>query len=117
MVTLLTFDGVEDVDYVPSDAEVRASLDDAGLYGMVLNGVTWMRLSSGAGWWTVVCNQRVTATLAAVGWCWVADGCGARGYWSPALACIPGEVRALCGCAEDEDGDDEEEDVEGDDVD
>jgi len=27
MVTLLTFDGVEDVDYVPSDAEVRASLE------------------------------------------------------------------------------------------
>jgi len=103
MVTLLTFDGVEDVDYVPSDAEVRASLDDAGLYGMVLNGVTWMRLSSGAGWWTVVCNRRVTATLAAVGWCWVADGLG-RGYWSPALACIPGEVRVLCGgCVEDED--------------
>jgi hypothetical protein len=56
----------------------------------------------------VICNRRVTATLAAVGWCWVADGCGARGYWSPALVCIPGEVRALCGCAEDEDGDDEE---------
>jgi len=109
MVTLLTFDGVEDVDYVPSDAEVRASLDDAGLYGMVLNGVTWMRLSSGAGWWTVIGGRRVTATLAAVGWCWVADGLGARGYWSPALACIPGEVCALCGCVrDDDDGDDEE---------
>jgi len=105
MVTLLTLDGVEDVDYVPSDAEVRASLDDRALYGMVLNGVTWMRLVSGAGWWTVVCDRRVTATLAAVGWCWVADGLGARGYWSPALACVPTEVRALCGdgCADDED--------------
>jgi hypothetical protein len=110
MVTLLTFDGVEDVDYVPSDAEVRASLDDAGLYGMVLNGVTWMRLSSGAGWWTVICNRRVTATLAAVGWCWVADGCGARGYWSPALACVPAEVRVMCGCVEDEDEDGDDED-------
>jgi len=110
MVTLLTLDGVEDVDYVPSDAEVRASLDDAGLYGMVLNGVTWMRLSSGAGWWTVIGGRRVTATLAAVGWCWVADGLGARGYWSPALACVPTEVRALCsGCVrDDDDGDDEE---------
>jgi hypothetical protein len=49
MVTLLTFDGVEDVDYTPSDAEIRASLDDSGLYGMVLGSVTWMRLSSGAG--------------------------------------------------------------------
>jgi len=39
----------------------------------------------------------------------VADGLGARGYWSPALACIPGEVRALCGgCVRDDDGDDEE---------
>ena len=104
MVTLLSLDGVEVVDYVPSDAEVRASLDDAGLYGMVLYGVTWMRLSFGAGWWTVIGGRRVTATLAAIGWCWVADGCGARGYWSPALACIPGEVRALCGgCVEDED--------------
>jgi len=109
MVTLLTFDGVEDVDYTPSDAEIRASLDDRALYGMVLGGVTWMRLVSGAGWWTVVCNRRVTATLAAVGWCWVADGCGARGYWSPALACIPGEVHALCGCVrDDDDGDDED---------
>jgi len=109
MVTLLTFDGVEDVDYVPSDAEVRVSLDDAGLYGMVLNGVTWMRLSSGAGWWTVIGGRRVTATLAAVGWCWVADGFGARGYWSPALACVPAEVRALCGCVrDDDDGDDED---------
>jgi hypothetical protein len=110
MVTLLTFDGVEDVDYTPSDAEIRASLDDAGLYGMVLNGVTWMRLSSGAGWWTVVCNRRVTATLAAVGWCWVADGLGARGYWSPALACVPAEVRVMCGCVEDEDEDGDDED-------
>jgi hypothetical protein len=110
MVTLLTFDGVEDVDYTPSDAEIRASLDDSGLYGMVLGGVTWMRLSSGAGWWTVICNRRVTATLAAVGWCWVADGCGARGYWSPALACVPAEVRSMCGdCVrDDDDGDDEE---------
>jgi len=104
MVTLLTLDGVEDVDYVPSDAEIRVALDDRALYGMVLNGVTWMRLVSGAGWWTVICNRRVTATLAAVGWCWVADGLGARGYWSPALACVPAEVRALCGgCVEDED--------------
>jgi len=110
MVTLLTFDGVEDVDYTPSDAEVRASLDDSGLYGMVLNGVTWMRLVSGAGWWTVICNRRVTATLAAIGWCWVTDGCGARGYWSPALACIPGEVRVMCGCVEDEDEDGDDED-------
>jgi len=109
MVTLLTLDGVEDVDYTPSDAEIRASLDDSGLYGMVLGGVTWMRLSSGAGWWTVVCNRRVTATLAAIGWCWVADGLGARGCWSPALAFIPAEVRALCGgCRDDDDGDDED---------
>jgi hypothetical protein len=110
MVTLLTLDGVEDVDYVPSDLEIRASLDDSGLYGMVLGGVTWMRLTSGVGWWTVIGGRRVTATLAAVGWCWVADGLGARGYWSPALACIPGEVRALCGgCVrDDDDGDDEE---------
>jgi hypothetical protein len=111
MVTLLTFDGVEDVDYTPSDAEIRASLDDAGLYGMVLNGVTWMRLSSGAGWWTVIRNRRVTATVAAIGWCWVADGCGARGYWSPALACVPAEVRSMCGgCVEDEDEDGDDED-------
>jgi len=27
MVTLLTADGVEEVDYTPSDAEIRASLD------------------------------------------------------------------------------------------
>jgi len=87
------------------------ALDDRTLYGMVLNGVTWIRLASGAGWWTVVCNRRVTATLAAVGWCWVADGCGARGYWSPALACVPAEVRALCGgCVEDEDEDGDDED-------
>jgi len=111
MVTLLTFDGVEDVDYVPSDAEVRASLDDAGLYGMVLHGVTWMRLSSGVGWWTVIGGRRITVTLAAIGWCWAVDGPGERGYWSPALACIPGEVRALCGgCAEDEDEDGDDED-------
>ena len=76
-------------------------------FGRRSNGVTWMRLSSGAGWWTVIGGRRVTATLAAIGWCWVADGCGARGYWSPALACIPGEVRALCGgCVEDEDEED-----------
>jgi hypothetical protein len=105
MVTLLTLDGVEDVDYTPSDAEIRVALDDRTLYGMVLNGVTWIRLASGAGWWTVVCNRRVTATLAAVGWCWVADGLGARGYWSPALACVPAEVRVMCGCVEDEDED------------
>ena len=103
MVTLLTLDGVEDVDYVPSDLEIRASLDYSGLYGMVLGGVTWMRLTSGVGWWTVIGGRRVTATLAAIGWCWVADGCDARGYWSPALACVPAEVRALCGCVEDED--------------
>jgi hypothetical protein len=109
MVTLLTLDGVEDVDYVPSDLEIRASLDDSGLYGMVLGGVTWMRLTSGVGWWTVIGGRRVTATLAAIGWCWVADGLGARGYWSPALACVPAEVRALCGgCVEDEDEDEEE---------
>jgi len=110
MVTLLTLDGVEEIDYVPSDAEIRASLDDAGLYGMVLHGVTWMRLVSGVGWWTVIGGRRITATLAAIGWCWVADGFGARGYWSPALACVPAEVRALCGgCVrDDDDGDDEE---------
>ena len=110
MVTLLTLDGVEEIDYTPSDAEIRASLDDAGLYGMVLHGVTWMRLVSGVGWWTVIGGRRITATLAAIGWCWVADGFGARGYWSPALACVPAEVRALCGgCVrDDDDGDDEE---------
>jgi len=107
MVTLLTLDGVEDVDYVPSDAEVRASLDDRALYGMVLGGVTWMRLVSGAGWWTIVCGRRVTAMVAPVGWCWVADGLGARGYWTSSLACIPAEVRALCGgYVEDEDEED-----------
>jgi hypothetical protein len=110
MVTLLTLDGVEDVDYVPSDLEIRASLDDSGLYGMVLGGVTWMRLTSGVGWWTVIGGRRVTATLAAVGWCWVADGLGARGYWSPALACVPAEVRVMCGCVEDEDEDGDDED-------
>jgi len=109
MVTLLTMDGVEDVDYTPSDAEIRVALDDRALYGMVLNGVTWIRLASGFGWWTVICNRRVTATLAAAGWCWIADGLGARGYWSPALACVPAEVRVMCGCVdEDEDGDDED---------
>jgi len=110
MVTLLTFDGVEDVDYTPSDAEIRASLDDRALYGMVLGGVTWMRLASGAGWWTVIGGRRVTATVAAIGWCWVADGLGARGYWSPALACVPAEVRVMCGCVEDEDEDGDDED-------
>jgi len=104
MVTLLTLDGVEEIDYVPSDAEIRASLDDAGLYGMVLHGVTWMRLVSGVGWWTVIGGRRITATLAAIGWCWAADGPGERGYWSPALACVPAEVRALCGdsCVEED---------------
>jgi len=97
MVTLLTVDGVEEVDYAPSDVEIRDALDDPGLYGMVLGNVTWIRLSSGAGWWTVVHGRRVTATVAPVGWCWVADGCGDRGCWSPSLARIPGEVRALCG--------------------
>jgi len=107
MVTLLTLDGVEEIDYVPSDAEIRASLDDPGLYGMVLGAVIWIRLSSGAGWWTVLFGKRLTVTLAPVGWCWVMDGLGARGYWSPALACVPVEVRALCGgYVEDEDEED-----------
>jgi len=97
MVTLLTVDGVEEVDYTPSDVEIRDALGDRGLYGIVLDGdVTWIRLSSGLGWWTIVHGRRVTATVAPVGWCWVADGCGDRGCWSPSLACIPGEVRALC---------------------
>jgi len=103
MVTLLALDGVEEIDYTPSDAEIRVSLDDRALYGMVLGVVTWIRLASGAGWWTVLCNRRVTVTMVAIGWCWVADGLGARGYWSPVLACVPAEVRALCGgCVEDE---------------
>jgi hypothetical protein len=110
MVTLLTMDGVEDVDYTPSDAEIRVALDDRALYGMVLNGVTWIRLASGFGWWTVIRNRRVTATLAALGWCWVVDGLGVRGYWSPALASIPAEVRVMCGCVEDEDEDGDDED-------
>jgi hypothetical protein len=102
MVTLLTLDGVEEIDYVPSDAEIRASLDDAGLYGMVLHGVTWMRLVSGVGWWTVIGGRRVTATLAAVGWCWAADGPGERGYWSPALSSVIADVCAMYGgCIED----------------
>ena len=111
MVTLLTLDGVEDVDYAPSDLEIRASLDDSGLYGMVLGGVTWMRLVSGSGWWTVIGGRRVTATLAPVGWCWAADGLGARGYWSATLASVVADVCAMYGGvdAEDEDDDDDEE--------
>jgi len=102
MVTLLTLDGVEEIDYVPSDAEIRASLDDAGLYGMVLHGVTWMRLVSGVGWWTVIGGRRITATLAAIGWCWVMDGLGERGYWSPALSAVVADVCAMYGgCVED----------------
>jgi len=102
MVTLLTLDGVEEIDYVPSDAEIRASLDDAGLYGMVLHGVTWMRLVSGVGWWTVIGGRRITATLAAIGWCWVMDGLGERGYWSPALSAVVADVCAVYGgCIED----------------
>jgi hypothetical protein len=110
MVMLLTVDGVEEVDYAPSDAEVRDALFDAALYGMVLDDVTWIKSSSVVGWWTVIYGRRVTAAMAALGWCWVADGCGNRGYWSPALACIPSEVRALCGdCVRDgDDGDDED---------
>ena len=103
MVTLLTADGVEEVDYTPSDAEIRASLDDPGLYGMVLGGVTWMRLSSGAGWWTVLFGKRLVVTLAPVGWCWVMDGLGNRGYWSPALSSVVADVCAMYGgCIEDE---------------
>jgi len=102
MVMLLTADGVEEIDYTPSDAEIRASLDDAGLYGMVLHGVTWMRLVSGVGWWTVIGGRRVTATLAAVGWCWAVDGPGERGYWSPALSSVIADVCAMYGgCIED----------------
>jgi len=102
MVTLLTMDGVEDIDYAPSDAEIRVSLDDPGLYGMVVDGVTWVRLSSGAGWWTVICNRRVTATIAAIGWCWLADGPDSRGYWSPTLSAVVGDVCAMYGgCIQD----------------
>jgi hypothetical protein len=103
MVTLLTMDGVEDIDYTPSDAEIRMSLDDRALYGMVLGNVTWIRLASGVGWWTILFGKRLTVTLAALGWCWVMDGLGDRGYWSPALSAVPGEVRAMCGgCMDDE---------------
>jgi hypothetical protein len=102
MVTLLTLDGVEEIDYTPSDAEIRASLDDAGLYGMVLHGVTWMRLVSGVGWWTVIGGRRITATLAAIGWCWVMDGPGERGYWSATLSAVVADVCAMYGgCVED----------------
>jgi len=103
MVTLLTLDGVEEIDYVPSDAEIRASLDDAGLYGMVLHGVTWVRLVSGVGWWTVIGGRRITATLAAIGWCWAADGLGNRGYWSATLSAVIADVCAMYGgCVQDE---------------
>ena len=103
MVTLLTLDGVEDVDYAPSDAEIRASLDDRALYGMVLHGVTWMRLVSGVGWWTVIGGRRISASLAAIGWCWAADGPGERGYWSATLSAVVGDVCAMYGgCIEDE---------------
>jgi len=101
MVTLLTLDGVEDVDYTPSDSEIRASLDDPGLYGMVLGGVTWVKLSSGAGWWTILFGKRLVVTLAALGWCWVMDGLGSRGYWSPALSSVIADVCAMYGgCSE-----------------
>jgi len=103
MVTLLTFDGVEDVDYTPSDAEIRVALDDRALYGMVLNGVTWMRLSSGAGWWTVLFGKRLVVTLAPVGWCWVMDGLGNRGYWSATLSAVVADVCAMCGGCVEED--------------
>jgi len=101
MVTLLTLDGVEEVDYTPSDAEIRASLDDAGLYAMMLGVVTWIRLASGAGWWTVLFGRRIVVTLAPVGWCWVMDGLGARGYWSPALSAVVADVCAMYGAVED----------------
>ena len=103
MVTLLTVDGVEEIDYTPSDAEIRASLDDAGLYGMVLHGVTWMRLVSGVGWWTVIGGRRITVTLAAVGWCWAVDGPGERGYWSPALSAVVADVCVMYGGCVEED--------------
>jgi len=102
MVALLTLDGVEEIDYTPSDAEIRASLDDPGLYGMVLGVVTWIRLSSGVGWWTVLLGRRLTVTLAPVGWCWVMDGLGERGYWSPSLSAVVADVCAMYGgCVED----------------
>jgi hypothetical protein len=103
MVTLLTADGVEEVDYTPSDAEIRASLDDPGLYGMVLGVVTWMRLSSGAGWWTVLFGKRLVVTLAPVGWCWVMDGLGNRGYWSATLSAVVADVCAMYGGCVEED--------------
>jgi hypothetical protein len=106
MVTLLTMDGVEEIDYMPSDCEIRASLDDPGLYGMVLNGVTWIRLASGVGWWTVLFGKRLTVTLAALGWCWVMDGLGARGYWSAALSSVIADVCSMYGgCVDDEEED------------
>ena len=103
MVTLLTLDGVEEIDYTPSDAEIRASLDDPGLYGMVLGVVTWIRLSSGAGWWTVLFGRRLVVTLAPVGWCWVMDGLGNRGYWSAALSAVVADVCAVYGGCVEED--------------
>jgi len=102
MVMLLTVDGVEEVDYTPSDAEIRDALVDSGLYGIVLDDVTWIKSSSGVGWWTIVHGRRVTATVADLGWCWVVDGCGARECWSPELSRIPDEVRAMC-CVENGD--------------
>jgi len=102
MVMLLTADGVEEVDYVPSDAEIRASLDDPGLYGMVLGGVTWMRLISVPGWWTVLFGKRLIVTLAPAGWCWVMDGFG-RGYWSHALSAVVADVCAVYGGRVEED--------------
>jgi len=102
MVMLLTADGVEEVDYTPSDAEIRASLDDPGLYGMVLGGVTWMRLISVPGWWTVLFNRRLIVTLAPAGWCWVMDGFG-RGYWSHALSAVVADVCAVYGGCVEED--------------
>ena len=103
MVTLLTADGVEEVDYTPSDAEIRASLDDPGLYGMVLGGVTWMRLISVPGWWTVLFGRRLIVTLAPAGWCWTVDGPGERGYWSPALSAVVADVCAVYGGCVEED--------------
>jgi hypothetical protein len=102
MVTLLTLDGVEEIDYTPSDAEIRASLDDPGLYGMVLGGVTWMRLISVPGWWTVLFGKRLIVTLAPAGWCWVMDGFG-RGYWSHALSAVVADVCAVYGGCVEED--------------
>jgi len=101
MVTLLTVDGVEEIDYLPSDAEIRTSLDDCALYGILLHGVTWIRLSSGAGWWTIIGGRRVVATL---GWCWFTDD--GRGYWSPTLASVSSEACAMLGVeVEVDDGD------------